>query len=197
MRKYKKIGVLALGAFFFLFFIGTTQALAQEKRVLKQPAKTNSKKADSKKKQSDQSGKVAAEKRKAQRAKDLKWAEGLFDDFVEALKSKKYRLAAGLVSEELVESYKGAGVSESLHHELKSMLSYQYKKWNYTNIRKVTIKNRALSSNGHEAIFQGQFAGEWGAVISFKVRVSRKTEKANWRVSFFHFKVTKYPKSDK
>lgn len=108
---------------------------------------------------------------------ELKWARGVADDLLAALRKQDYDNAAALLTADYAKILQGQGtlsaVQETLRHRLPP------------GIEKVTIADEMMSPDRDEAQFKGQVERS-AETQAFAVRVVKEKESGRWRVGFFH-----------
>jgi hypothetical protein len=107
-------------------------------------------------------------------AKELKWAEGIALDFLEAAASGEISQAEALVGPALKEVHNYAGEPQRLREWLKNNIGIR-------QFGKPSIKSGERSPGGNEAVFRGEFTNA-DRVTPLTVRVAQ--DRGVWLVSF-------------
>jgi hypothetical protein len=122
--------------------------------------------------------------REGKKAEDLKWAKGVASDFLTAAFEGDTKSAAALIDVSLKEAYAKEG-ERALWEWLNNSIAIQ-------GFRSPTIREEAMSPDGNEASFRGDFRrvqeGQKTRPHTFTLRVVKGKGGDHWRVSHFRFR---------
>jgi hypothetical protein len=108
---------------------------------------------------------------------ELKWAQGVAEDFLNSLASGQIEQAEGLVSEQLLTAFTKSGKS-GLREWLASNAAVR-------TLPERKLKEAELSPGGDEVSIVGNYASG-GQDVTLSLRLAKQGGKGPWRVSYFN-----------
>jgi hypothetical protein len=116
-------------------------------------------------------------KQPAKSEAELKWAKGIAVDFLGMLKSREYKPATLLLTDNL---------NKALGDGVNTADSYLNNKFSQLSSLAWTFKVEEMSPDGNEAAFKGTLTGEYGqddVESDLVIRVTKEKEGGTWRIS--------------